>query len=156
MCAIVDANVASHLMGRNLPEAGARFLDYIESGRLTIVVGGKLRQELFQTPLRTFIQQAILAEKARSVEDVEVDRQAGEIEQSGECVSDDPHIIALARISGARLLYTNDRDLQQDFKNPSLIDRPRGRIYTTLRSEQFRSSHRDLLNRNDLCRSGDN
>lgn len=153
MCAIVDANVASHLMGRNLPEAGARFLDYIESGRLTIVVGGKLRQELYQTPIRAFIQQAILAAKARSVEDTAVDRQAGEVEQSGMCISDDAHIIALARISGARLLYTNDRDLQQDFKNRSLIDRPRGRIYTTLKYEQFHSSHRGLLNRSDLCRS---
>lgn len=152
MCAIIDANVASQLMGKDRSEAARKFIAHIEAGRLMIVIGGKLRQELSRTPINAFIQQAILAQRARSVEDAEVDRQTGEIERSGECVSDDPHIIALARISGARLLYTNDRDLQQDFKNPTLVDRPRGRIYTTLRYEQFHSSHQGLLNRNDLCR----
>ena len=44
--------------------------------------------------------------------------------------SDDPHVLALARTAGVRLLYTGDRDLMADFKNKELIDRPRGRVYT--------------------------
>lgn len=151
MCAIVDANVASQLVGTNRPEAGIRFLDYVQDGRLMLVVGGKLRQELDQTPMGKFIQEAILAEKARSVEDKIVDQRTGEIERSKKCASDDPHIIALAQISGARLLFTNDKDLQQDFKDQI----KQGRIYTTLKYDRFHSSHRGLLNRSDLCRSGD-
>ena len=45
-------------------------------------------------------------------------------------VSDDPHVLALARVSGARLLYTNDANLMADFKNKRLIDDPRGSVYT--------------------------
>ena len=41
--------------------------------------------------------------------------------------SDDPHVPALARATGVRLLYTGDRKLMDDFKNKELIDRPRAR-----------------------------
>ena len=44
--------------------------------------------------------------------------------------SDDPHVLALARESGARLLYTGDRDLIADFKDKRFIDNPRGRVYS--------------------------
>ena len=44
--------------------------------------------------------------------------------------SDDAHVLALARASGARLLYTADRDLMADFKDRSFVADPRGRIYS--------------------------
>lgn len=153
MCAIIDANVAHELVRPNRPEAGARFLDYVEAGKLKVVVGGRLRQELERTRMRVWIQQALLAEKVRSVNDSQVDRYTEDLEQSGECISDDPHIIALAQISGARLLYSNDINLQKDFKNYRLVSGPRGRVYTTLRYRTFHESHRGLLERRDLCGS---
>ena len=54
-----------------------------------------------------------------------------------ECKSNDHHIIALARISRARLLYTIDSALQQDFKNRHLLSRPRGRIYRSHKNESL-------------------
>ena len=58
--------------------------------------------------------------------------------------SNDPHILALARASGARLVYTGDGKLIADFKNKRLIDGPRGKIYTG-------ASNVRLLNRS-VCR----
>lgn len=51
--------------------------------------------------------------------------------------SNDPHILALAKYTGARLLYTEDPDLIKDFKNLELL-RPKGKIYS-------RRSNADLL-----------
>ena len=46
-----------------------------------------------------------------------------------QCVSDDPHVIALAQESGARLLCSLDEALHTDFTNPRLINAPRGHVY---------------------------
>ena len=87
-----------------------------------------------------------------------IDRGKSRIEQSIEildeedlCESDDRHVIAVAQISGARLLYSNDKALQRDFKNKKLIDEPRGKIYETSRNENFPDTHKRLL-RNAVCR----
>ncbi len=154
MCAILDANVAHQLTGGSQPSPGSRFLDRIDDGRIRLMIGGRLREELDQTPLRDWLRESILSGTAEECDDTEVERVAKEIEESGECVSDDVHIIALARVSKARLLYTNDRNLQADFRNKRLIDKPRGRIYTTLRYQEFHKTHQNLLNRTDLCSAG--
>ena len=57
--------------------------------------------------------------------------------------SDDVHILALAKASGARLLYTGDKSLIQDFKNRKIINNPSGKIYSDHRN-------RNLLTRN-IC-----
>lgn len=151
MCAIIDANVVHQLIGTGQHDPGSRFLDRIDSGHLLLMIGGKLRKELLRTSIRDWLRQALLAGNARSCDDAEVDRRTVEIRSSGVCRSDDPHVIALAQISRARLLYTNDRDLQQDFNNKQLVDNPRGKVYTTLKYQVFHESHRNLLNRTDLC-----
>lgn len=80
-----------------------------------------------------------------------VDRQTQEIKRERTHQSNDPHVLALARISGARLLFTNDRDLQQDFKDSELIKPSGGKVYTTIRSGAFGKTHKNLLRRQDLC-----
>ncbi|MDE0306934.1 MAG: hypothetical protein OXI87_18940 [Albidovulum sp.] len=51
--------------------------------------------------------------------------------KSANCESNDQHVLALARISGARLLYTNDQKLMDDFKNTELVSTPKGKVYRT-------------------------
>jgi hypothetical protein len=65
-----------------------------------------------------------------------IDEQIKEID--GLCESNDQHVIALARVDRqrARVLVTNDQALQNDFKNKSLIDKPRGIIYSPTRHKQ--------------------
>ena len=44
--------------------------------------------------------------------------------------SNDPHVLALARYTGTRLLFTGDSQLIQDFKNSEVINKPRGKVYS--------------------------
>ena len=68
------------------------------------------------------------------------------------CKSDDEHVLALALVSGARLLYTNDPALIDDFGNREIVASPRGKIYTTARNAGVTDAHRRLLAARDLCR----
>ena len=152
MCAIIDANVAHEVFGLNRPEAGVEFFNWItQRGRL--VVGGQLLEELNKTRTREWAKQGINAGLIRSMGESDVNIRTEELRRERKYRSDDPHVLALAQISGARLLYSNDAKLQQDFKNKSLIDSPRGKVYSTrLQNKDFRSSHKQLLEKRDLCR----
>ena len=46
MCAILDAGVAHQVFGKERPPAGIAFFDWINSGGMRLVVGGKLLEEL--------------------------------------------------------------------------------------------------------------
>lgn len=54
--------------------------------------------------------------------------------------SDDPHIIALARVAKVKVLVSHDQDLHRDFTNPQLVG---GKVYQT-------EAHSHLLVR-DMC-----
>jgi len=74
---------------------------------------------------------------------------------SGTCRSNDHHIVALAVVSGARLLYTNDRNLTDDFKDKRLIDNPRGKVYSTTGSTRYDQGKKRLLNNRELCKTSE-
>ena len=153
MCAIVDNNVRDQVFGANSQSpAGRFFLEWLSSGRGKLVVGGGLLRELNEyNDFKRWLRTALGRNIAVTVDDVAVDAETTIIQQNGVCESDDEHVIALARVSGARLLFTNDGDLQDDFKNPGIINNPRGVIYTTLRGVDVTRTHRALLRRTDLC-----
>ena len=98
------------------------------------------------------MQQALLGGQAISVNDEAVEKKTTALKRSDVCRSNDPHIVALAQLSNARLLYSNDDDLRHDFGNKQLIDQPRGKVYSTKRSNDFQESHKRLLNQRRLCR----
>lgn len=153
MCAILDANAASAVFGRKGGTAGQAFFDWINQGRGTLVIGGKLRQELGH--IRDFLkwhQQAVLVGRITTVDDRQVDDVANQLKDRNLCTSDDQHIVALAQVSGARLLYTNDKALQSDFGDHRLINKPRGKVYSTVEDTDVNNVHRRLLARN-VCRS---
>ena len=118
-------------------------------------MGGQLGAELVRTPAKGWIQQAILSGKIQTVDEGEVKSRTDELRNSGACSSDDPHVIALAQVSGSRLLYSNDRDLHKDFKNTQLLSTPPGKIYSTKKNKKsgegyrkLRSGHKSLLRMN--------
>ena len=155
MCAILDSNVKGELTAPS-GEAGAAFYDWLVSGQGKIVVGGtKTRTELYVHPVgrdRRLIAELRRAAAIIETDDAAVDSATRALCRQETCRSDDQHIIALAQISGARLLYSNEPKLHIDFKNKDLIDKPRGKVYTTLRGKAFKATHRDLLRDPDLCR----
>ncbi|MBW8039205.1 MAG: hypothetical protein FVQ85_04315 [Planctomycetes bacterium] len=113
-------------------------------GILKVVYGGKLRTEYVRSKkikrvLRKFDQIGI----AQAYDDEQVNSEARRIRKLPACQSDDAHIIALAKLSGARLLCSEDGELHQDFRNSRLLSNPRGKVYQT-------SNHRPLLDQ--YCR----
>lgn len=153
MCAIVDANVGHEVFGDAQSEAGRYFLDWLNrTNGGTLVIGGKLREELgANLNFLRWLRAAVGQGRAISVNDDRVDAEAESLRAQGDCRSNDEHVLALARISGARLLFTNDRALQDDFRDHAIVSSVRGRIYTTRERPDVRRTHRDLLRRRDLC-----
>ena len=154
MCAIIDANVRDQVFGASRPKAGRYLFDQLNSDKknLKLVVGGKLLQELSKSrAFNTWLQTALLFGRAQSFPDQEVAVATKEFQELDACRSNDAHVLALARVSGARLLFTNDQDLMDDFRDPKLVEGIRGKVYTTRLHEHVTSTHRNLLRRPDLC-----
>ena len=153
MCAIIDNDVQHQVFNpKKQTPAGRYFLDWIDKRHGKLVIGGKLRRELVEhDQFRKWFQQAILSSNVIQIDDQKVDDVAVRILKQHDLKSDDEHTLALAKISGARLLFTNDLQLQEDFANRAIIHSPRGKIYTTVKFREVRKVHQDLLNRTDLC-----
>lgn len=158
MCAIVDVNVCAQMFGEEKSAAGREFFKWVNTGSGRLVAGGELLKELksrgdFSVWAREAIQAGRLKILQAEVVEERTDRNRefrSPIDGSG-IKSDDPHVLAVAQVSGARLLFSNDKRLHKDFRNPQLIDGPRGKVYSTLKTRNFTRSHRGLLNREDLC-----
>ena len=155
MCAIIDASIVGELFCSQKHDAAQKFFEWVNTGEGRLVVGGKVLTELDDnSTFRTWRQQATLAGRLKIKKADTVNESMNKLKIASRHRSDDPHVLALAQISGARLLYSNDRDLQQDFKNKDLIAHPRGKVYSTRERQDFTDSHRRLLRRTDLCGIG--
>ena len=155
MCAILDANVVSEVFGSNRPPAGIGFFEWITTGNGHLVVGGRLLEELVKgsSLFAKWGQEAQLAGRMSVVDGGEVEARTEELLAAEMCKSNDPHIIALAQVNGTRRLYSNDRDLQDDFRDNRLVDKPRGKVYSTRKDRDFSNTHRSLLRlkKSELC-----
>lgn len=152
MGAIVDASVVDEVFGSNRTEAGEQFFNWIAAGKGILMVGGKILREFDQTSykrrgIKRWVRQAILAGNVREVQELKINTLTASLWDNRVFKSNDPHVLALAQASGARLLYCNDKTLQQDFKNKKLIDQPRGKVYSTneYKDRKFQEKHKILL-----------
>lgn len=144
MCIIIDANVFGTFLREPPAEETVPIHNWLNrKGRIVYSTGGKFAGEIGRKARERLL---IYVRAGRAVE-VKAERlHDEETVLAGRIVSDDPHVLALARVSGARLLYTNDTDLMTDFKNKRLIDDPRGSVYT-------RAANAHLLRR-AICAPG--
>lgn len=145
MCLIVDANRAHVLFGQPGSDVAAAVWKWLRKDGI-LIYGGQLAAELGRTAgaLRLLAE---LRRSGRAVKesDVDIAREEERIKASGECASNDQHVIALACVSGARVLYTEDKTLMKDFVNTRLL-RPKGKIYR-------RAQQRRLLAHARGCRA---
>ena len=152
MCAIVDANVVGEIFGKDKSPAGNDFLDWIRKGTNRLIAGGYLLDELNKnSAFKREALEFLRSQKMKVVDKSVVNARAKQIRASGLCRSNDPHVIALAQVSGARLLFSNDEVLSTDFKSKALLDRPRGKVLTTdgdvpVKYRDFSTGQRKLLN----------
>jgi predicted nucleic acid-binding protein len=126
---IIDANVAHEVFSNPPTKRGRQLLDRVARGRCRIIFGGKLTNEL----ARVGQAQRLLAElkasgKAFELRGESINAELDKVEELGICRSNDLHIIALARASGARVLFSHDRRLRADFTNRDVLV-PRGKVY---------------------------
>ena len=154
-CAIVDANAVSDVFGDAPSEAGASFRRWINSGDGQLVSGGKLQKELCRASgtFRLWVAAARAAGQLTVFSPEDLQSQIDHFESHRNRRSNDAHVLALAMASGARLLYTNDEALQRDFRDHTLINNPRGRVFSTRVNRQFDRQKRELLRTAPPCRA---
>jgi hypothetical protein len=141
MCIIIDANVGNEF-GPLTDEARCVYEWLVAGGH--VAVGGRLKMELLKTKFRYLYQQLLIAGRLIEYATPEVNQVERELTRSQVMRSDDPHVIALARVSHARTLFSRDVELHSDFCNRVLLA-PRGRVYQN-------RSHQHLLRTGRECR----
>ena len=136
MCLIVDVNIAHRVFPKERakdPDFGPVHKALFGNGAgayTRVVIGGQLTRE-YEQMAQTW-NLVVQLEKAGRVMKVREDSVKSETERLRKkklCKSDDPHVIALARVGHVRLLCTLDDDLTDDFKDAGLISNPRGKVY---------------------------
>lgn len=140
MFLIVDANCASQALCANPTHDFQPIISAISDGRRKVVVGGSKQKEEYKRLVNVWRFLRVLDQSGRAhlIEDSRVDIEQEFLEANVPMKSDDPHVLALARVSGARLLCSKDKELHADFRNKAIIDQPRGKIYQN-------ASHASLL-----------
>ncbi|NJL28982.1 MAG: type II toxin-antitoxin system VapC family toxin [Thermoanaerobaculia bacterium] len=147
MCVIVDANVAALVFSPAPADDFAPVRRWLDDPRKDgrLVYGGQLARELEKLgAARRYLKSLAQAGRALFYPDAQLQREQTALADTPAVRSDDPHVLALARISGARTLCSNDEALREDFKDSALISRPRGNLYT-------RSEHVHLLRHTRSC-----
>lgn len=142
MCIIIDSDRLSAFLAHPLNENAAPIHNWLNgTGKLVYSTGDAFSRELSDNA-KTRLKDLNQRGRAEYVPDDVVSDMAIKLRRndSVHIKSNDHHVLALAIVSGARLLYTGDNDLMADFKNKKIVDNPRGSIYSDRR-------HSDLLKR---------
>jgi predicted nucleic acid-binding protein len=136
MCLIVDANAAGDFLARR-----SVVTDWLlgRRGNPRLVAAGKLKEELFRIgSVGRLLAQLERAGRLRSPPSETVSLEEKHL-RGQKCKSNDVHVLALAIVSGARTLVTQDVALINDFRNAIIINKPRGSVY------RDPAKHRHLL-----------
>lgn len=148
MCLIIDTDVVRDIFAAQCSPAFTPIKEAIYRGQAVVVYGGKLKSEYNKS--RRVVEELMILDRlglARQISDQLVNSEAASIKALSVCKSNDHHVIALARVSGARLLCSHDQELHCDFGNKNLINKPRGSVYQM-------ASHAPLISRH--CNSKKN
>ena len=132
MCIIVDVNKLGSFLADPPDDDSRPIRRWLDRGAGSIVysTGGRFAEEIrgrAKAKLADYVQ-AGRAKRIRASRFADDERN---LKARADLRSDDPHVLALARAAGARLLYTADRNLISDFKDRRFIDGPRGKVYSS-------------------------
>lgn len=148
MCIIIDTNLAADVFNNPSKKENMPIVNWVFDANKDgiLVFGGKLAEELLLMGVTSRALRALMqAGRAVRIDDNRVNLEEQQVIKLGVCQSNDTHVIALARISGARTLCSHDTDLHSDFKNKQLLDNPRGCVYQN-------DTHTKLLKHTSGCR----
>lgn len=129
MSIIVDANCVAATFCSTPSNDFLPILVALNDGTVKLIVGGELKKEYQKVGTAwRFLLKLDQAGRAHMVDDAEVEAETTRVAAEIKLKSDDPHVIALALVSGARILCSHDEALHQDFKNVDIL-RPKGKVY---------------------------
>lgn len=141
MCIILDTNIHNKIVNKS-GEADRLVRNWIENQHGSVVFS---EFEKISVEMKSLLDNYSAAGKAHKTPVSAVLQEATKLKKQCELLSDDENTLALARITGARLLYTEDTDLQEDFTNPKIIGKGKRR------GKVFSLGAKKLLRRKDLC-----
>lgn len=121
MCMIVDACVVSHLTNKTTD--GQPVLKWLLDGKAKsgMIIGGWLTAELYKAGLGELLVLLKQAARLHEIEEAVLKNHESALRASKQRKSNDVHVLALARVSRARLVFTTDRNLGVDLKNKKLV-----------------------------------
>lgn len=135
MCIIVDANCAGDLVAQPIGDMAKELLNHLLlKGQLAH--GGKLTEELTKTKFERLLKELARGGRAKSYSRDIIQAEERKLVGDRACCSNDSHIIALAIVSGARVVVSRDQKLAEDFTNPRLL-RPKGKVYKEARHKRL-------------------
>lgn len=148
---IVDANRLGVLLSRRSNEDVKPIHDWLNDGRGVIIYStdGEFERDVSEKA-RLALAELARSGKARLVGRRRLQSEVKLLKAEANYRSNDPHVLALAIVSGARLLYTADQALRDDFKKGKwmngkfIIQKPRGKLYSS-------KDNSDLLTA-DVCK----
>ncbi len=151
MCAIVDTD-RWHQVFPTSGGAPDPLRAWLQRRAGFLALGGKLLREITGHSQRQKLVQALIASgQIRHYSSQTIREEERRVRQQNRCRSNDTHVIALALVSGARLLYSGDHDLREDFKDRRILRG--GRLYPQQRSKRLRE-HQQRVLRAHRCPSG--
>ena len=132
MCLIIDTSRASDFFSHPWDPPHGPLSRWLSQRNGVVVYGGLLREELERIgEARRVLKNWERSGRAIPLNDEAVRVRVAELVAAVVCVSNDPHVVAVAQLSGARVLFTNDNNLVIDFRNSALVKAPPGQIYRT-------------------------
>ena len=131
MCIIVDANRLGAFLADPPDDDSRPIRKWLDRGAGSIVysTGGRFAREI-RGRAKAKLADYVRAGRAKLIPASRFADDECDLKARADLRSDDPHVLALARAAGARLLYTADRNLISDFKDRRFIDGPRGKVYS--------------------------
>lgn len=149
MCIIVDTNRIGDFFSKPNNDDVDPIHKWLERkfGVLIYSTGSKFADEL-QYKTRRLLKEYAKAGHAKLIPASVFEEDEQHLQENPAVKSNDCHVLALARVADVRILFTEDQDLMEDFKNPNLINKPRGKIFSGKQNEK------ELLN-NWRCPSTD-
>ncbi len=140
MCVIIDTNKLS-VFFNGADEASAALLKWVfRSSSIVFATQGKVAKEIKAARKMTAFLELKRQHKAHAYTRHDLSQHEEKLKDNKHCSSDDVHVLALALASGARVLYSGDKNLHKDFKNSAIIPNPPGKVYSS-------KDHTHLLNK---------
>lgn len=130
MCLVVDANRVSFVFAPQASGDAKPIFDWLSRDGI-LIYGGKLALELARYGRAMgMLTELVRQGRARKIPD---DLLEETVRTLGPCRSNDAHVVALVRRSGARTVCSDDQLLWADLRDRKLVPSPKVSIYRTAR-----------------------